>query len=100
MGTGSGWYHEPVPMDTFSPGWRHQSELKPCAAHIAARKFSPTSLAEGAREWFISPTPAALSSSSQMQAFGPKHTVSILGLLRACILAYGWVSSRIQAVVA
>src|SRR3990170_4821940 len=33
--------------------------------------FSPTSLVERAREWFISAAAPTLSSSSQLQAFGP-----------------------------
>ena len=41
-------------------------------------KFSPTSLVERAREWFISAVAPTLSSSSQLQAFGPNLSLQCL----------------------
>ena len=54
-------------------------DQRPCAAR--GQKFSPTSLVERGSEWFISSTAASLSSSSQMQAYGPNVTL-------CCLLAY------------
>ena len=54
-------------------------DQRPCAAR--GQKLSPTSLVERGSEWFISSTAAALSSSSQMQAYGPNVTL-------CCLLAY------------
>ena len=41
--------------------------------------FSPTSLAERLRQWFISAAARTTSSSSQLQAYGPKDTVYAYG---------------------
>ena len=59
-------------------------DQRPCAA--PHQKFSPTSLVERAREWFISAAAPTLSSSSQLQALGPNRSLclwGLLGLLRA-----------------
>ena len=72
----------------------------PCAAR--AQKFSPTSLAEGRRHWFISPAVPPHSSSSLMQAFGPKLATACGPIGPSVGLNPGpcRVSSRIQAVEA
>ena len=44
-------------------------DQRPCAA--PRQKFSPTSLAERLRQWFISAAALTTLSSSQMQAYGP-----------------------------
>jgi hypothetical protein len=61
---------------SIGPGWCHQPGRKVGAAR--GQKFSPTSLAERAREWFISAAAPTLSSSSQMQAYGPNCTLLCL----------------------
>ena len=76
-------------------------DQRPCAA--PRQKFSPTSLVERAREWFISAAAPTLSSSSQLQAFGPNLTLCCCGPIGPSAglnPGPGWVSSRIQAVVA
>ena len=70
-GIGPGWCHESVPMHHFSPGWWHQPGPKALCCPRRGQKFSPTSLVERAREWFISTTAPTLSSSSPLQAYGP-----------------------------
>ena len=89
MGIGTGWCHESVPKDPVLPA--------------SGPKFSPTSLVERAREWFISAAALTLSSSSQLQAFGPNLTLCCCGPIGPTAglnPGPGWVSSRIQAVVA
>ena len=65
--------NEPGPMPPFSPGWCHQPRPKASALPASRPKFSPTSLTERGAQWFISPAAATLSSSSQMQAYGPTY---------------------------
>ena len=71
---------------------------------LAQRMFSPTSLAEGRQYWFISAGVPPLSSSSLKQALGPKPfsasgpTGLSMGLHPGPKI--GWVSSRMQAMVA
>ena len=75
-GIGTGWWHQPGPKVGIGPGWCHEPGPKDGAAR--GQKFSPTSLAERAREWFISAATHTLSSSSQQQAYGPIHTLLCL----------------------
>ena len=67
-----------------------------------AQKFSPTSLAEGRQHWFISAGVPTDSSSSLMQAFGPKLATACGPIGPSAGLNPGpcRVSSRIQAVEA
>ena len=74
-----GWYHEPVPMHPFSPGWCHKPRPKALCCLRRGQKFSPISLVERAREWFISAAAPTLSSSSQLQAFGPNLSLCAYG---------------------
>ena len=65
--------------------------------------FSPTSLAERLRHLFISAAAPSLSNSSELQAYGPNLTLLCLWAYWACCGPEswpGWVSSRIQAVLA
>ena len=81
---GPGWCHEPGPMPPLVPVGGTNRDQRPCAA--LRQKFSPTSLVERAREWFISAAAPTLSNSSQLQAFGPNCSLclwGLLGLLRA-----------------
>ena len=90
----------PWPM-TISPGLCHKPGLKSWSS--LRSEFSPTSLVERAREWFISAAAPTLSSSSQLQAFGPNLTLCCCGPIGPSAglnPGPGWVSSRIQAVVA
>ena len=71
---------------------------------LAQRMFSPTSLAEGRQYWFISAGVPPLSSSSLKQALGPKP-FSASGPTGLSVGLHpgpknGWVSSRMQAMVA
>ena len=76
---GTGWCHEPVPMPPFSSGWCHHPVQTALCYPRRVQKFSPTSLVERARKWFISADAPTLSSSSQMQAYGPKRTICACG---------------------
>ena len=76
---GPGWCHEPGPMPPLVPAGGTNRDQRHCAAR--GQKFSPTSLVERGSEWFISPGAAAHSSSSQLQAYGPK-------LALCCLWAY------------
>ena len=55
-----------------------------------AQKFSPTSLVERAREWFISAAAPTLPSSSQLQAFGPNLSLQCLWAYWACCGPESW----------
>ena len=100
---GPGWWHQPGLKGGIGPGWCH--EPGPKALPARGQKFSPTSLVEGAREWFISAAAHTLSSSSQQQAYGPNCTIFACGPTGPSAglnprPTSGWVCSRIQAVVA
>jgi len=71
-------------------------------AQVRCDKFSPTSLAEGRPHWFVSPAVPPHSSSSLMQAFGPKLATACGPIGPSAGLNPGpcRVSSRIQAVEA
>ena len=102
-GIGTGSCHEPVPMPSFSPAWCRQPEPKAPVLPASRPKFSPTSVVKRAQEWFISAAAPTLSSSSQLQAFGPNLTLCCCGPIGPSASLNpgpGWVSSRIQAVVA
>ena len=49
---GPGWCHEPGPMPPLVPVGGTNRDQRPCAA--PRQNFSPTSLVERARDWFIS----------------------------------------------
>ena len=55
-----------------------------------AQKFSPTSLVERAREWFISAAAPTLPSSSQLQAFRPNLSLQCLWAYWACCGPESW----------
>ena len=55
-----------------------------------AQKFSPTSLVERAREWFISAAAPTLPGSSQLQACGPNLSLQCLWAYWACCGPESW----------
>src|SRR4051812_27625428 len=81
---GSGWWHQPEPkgghwsrlvLRTGTNATLWFRLMVPTGtkglAPRCGRMFSPTSLVEGDRERFISAVAPSLSSSSQLQHFGP-----------------------------
>ena len=61
-----------------------------CLVLPRAQKFSPTSLVERAREWFISAAAPTLPSSSQLQAFVPNLSLQCLWAYWACCGPESW----------